>query len=51
MICVDELAVGRQLSRMTHCFRESDVKELGKTVLSDFDRRLAALPEGLCALS
>ena len=34
---------------MTHCFRESDVKELGKTVLSDFDRRLAALPEDLCA--
>ena len=31
------------------CFRESDVKELGNTVLSDFDRRVAALPQGLCA--
>lgn len=34
---------------MAICFRESDVKELGKTILSDFDRRLSALPEDLCA--
>jgi hypothetical protein len=43
------LAVGGQLYAMAHCFQESDVKELGKTVLSEFDRRMAALPEDLCA--
>jgi len=34
---------------MTSCFSESDVKELGKTVLADFDRRLLAIPEDFCA--
>ena len=32
-----------------NCFTESDVQELGRTVLADFDRRVADLPENLCA--
>jgi len=31
------------------CFTASDVQELGRTVLADFDRRVLALPEDLCA--
>jgi hypothetical protein len=31
------------------CFTESDVQELGRTVLAEFDRRFLALPEDLCA--
>ena len=31
------------------CFAESDVKELGSTILSEFDRRVSALPDDLCA--
>jgi hypothetical protein len=31
------------------CLSESDVLELGKTVLADFDRRLQAIPGDLCA--
>src|SRR5947207_15853459 len=34
---------------MTGCFSESDVQELGRNVLADFDRRLLALPQDLCA--
>jgi hypothetical protein len=32
-----------------NCFTESDVQELGRTVLADFDRRLLTLPGDLCA--
>jgi hypothetical protein len=31
------------------CFTESDVQELGRTFVADFDRRLLALPDDLCA--
>jgi len=31
------------------CLTESDLQELGKTVLADFDRRLLTLPADLCA--
>ncbi|MHB8521184.1 MAG: hypothetical protein ACYDH9_10550 [Limisphaerales bacterium] len=34
---------------MTTCFSESDVQELGRTALEDFDRRLTRIPEDLCA--
>lgn len=33
---------------VTSCFSESDVQELGRTALADFDRRLLALPQDLC---
>src|SRR2546427_13260807 len=31
------------------CFAESDVQELGRAVLADFDRRVSDLPNDLCA--
>ncbi len=34
---------------VTSCLNESDVQELGRTALADFDRRVTALPHDLCA--
>ena len=34
---------------MSGCFTESDVQELGRTVLAEFDRRVLGLAEDLCA--
>jgi hypothetical protein len=34
---------------MADCFQESDIKELGNSVLSDYDRELALIPENMCA--
>jgi hypothetical protein len=34
---------------MGECLTESDLQELGRTALEDFERRLVSLPEDLCA--
>jgi hypothetical protein len=34
---------------MNHCLAESDFRELGEGMLSGFDRRVASIPDFLCA--
>ena len=34
---------------MNNCMAESDLEELGRSVVSDFERRVAAIPKDLCA--
>jgi hypothetical protein len=34
---------------MNDCMAKSDLEELGKSVVSDFERRVAAIPKDLCA--
>jgi hypothetical protein len=46
---VDDRSSGVILLRCRAVFTESDVQELGRTVLADFDRRVSVLPEGFCA--
>jgi len=34
---------------LTDCLAESDLQEIGKSTIADFDRRVASLPAALCA--
>ena len=34
---------------MNDCVSESDLQEIGRTCLEDFDRRMPSIPEDLCA--